>query len=75
MARDQSRPNLTSEWRVDVTDEDIRMAKLAWLAACDGGADPARVATLHTSYERLVRTQGRQLSEALQRRRPAAPTS
>ncbi len=55
-------------WLVDVTDADIRAAKQAWLAARDNGASATRVAELHQGYERLVRTQGRQIGERLRRR-------
>ena len=53
-------------WRVDVTDSDVAAAKSDWERAGAGG-DAARVALLHESYERLVRTQGRQLGEAFRR--------
>lgn len=56
-----------------VTDLDIRAARDAWRAALDAGAPHARVAELHRGYERLVRTQGRQLGEAVRRRATARP--
>ncbi len=55
-------------WTIDVTDADIRAARDAWRAARDGGAPPERVEAMLQSYERLVRTQGRQLGEALRTR-------
>lgn len=67
MARDDARVDLTSEWRVDVTDDDIRAAKRAWMAARDSG-DAARTEDLYRDYERLVRTQARQLAEDVRRR-------
>lgn len=54
------------EWRVDVTDDDVRAARRAWRAARAEDPGSARTAELHRSFERLVRTQARQLSERLQ---------
>lgn len=62
----------STEWRIDVTDRDIHAARDAWRAAVSAGAPAARVAELHRGYERLVRTQGRQLGEAVRRRNRAA---
>lgn len=59
---------IEAPWLIDVTDADIRAARDAWRAAVSGGAADRRVAELHRGYERLVRTQGRQLGEALRRR-------
>lgn len=60
--------DLDSTWRVDVTDADIRAAKEAWVAARDGDATPARVDELYAGYERLVRTQARQIAAEFRRR-------
>ena len=65
---DDRTPEVESAWRIDVTDADIRAAKEAWMAARDGGAPDERVLQLHQGYERLVRTQGRQIAEAFRRR-------
>ena len=59
-------------WQIDVTDGDIHAARGAWRAAVRGDATSDRVAELHRGYERLVRTQGRQLGEAVRRRARAA---
>ncbi len=56
----------SANWRVEVTDADIRAGRDAWRAARDGGAPESRVAVLRDSYERLVRAQARQLTEELQ---------
>lgn len=61
-----------AEWLIDVTDADIHAARDAWRAAVAGKAPATRVAELHRGYERLVRTQGRQLGEAVRRRPRAA---
>ena len=42
-------------WRVWVTDEDIRQATNAWLAAVDGGAPTDRVDDLREELQRLWR--------------------
>lgn len=65
-------PSADAAWFIDVTDADIAAAKRAWTTA--RAADPAsrRTQQLHQSYERLVRTQGRQLGERLRRTRPVA---
>lgn len=52
-----------TEWRIDVTDADVRAAKRAWLAARRADPASARTAELYRSYERIVRTQARQLME------------
>lgn len=54
-------------WTIDVTDDDVRAARLAWRAAEAAGAEPTRVAELYGGLERLVRTQARQLAEELRR--------
>lgn len=70
MADRTTRPDLDSAGLVEVTDGDIAAARAAWSAGRDGGAPPERVALLHRSYERLVRTQGRQVAEAFRSRHP-----
>lgn len=62
------RPDVPDDLTIAVTDADVRAARDAWAAARDGGAPEARVQQLHRGYERLVRTQARQLGEALRRR-------
>ena len=60
-----------SEWRVDVTDADIRVARLVWEAARDAGAAPERIALLRLDLERLWRAQAQQLVIELRSRRTA----
>ena len=60
-----------SDWRVDVTDADIRVARLAWEAARDDGATPERIALLRLDLERLWRAQAQQFVIELRARRPA----
>lgn len=57
---------MDDDWLVAVTDGDVRAARRAWLAAQRRGATSARVSELHRGYERLVRTQARQLAESVQ---------
>ena len=60
-----------SDWRVDVTDADIRMARLAWEAARDEGAAPERIALLRLDLERLWRAQAQQFVIAFRAQRLA----
>jgi hypothetical protein len=49
-------------WRVWVTDDDIRQATDAWLAAVDGGAPTDRVDDLREELQRLWRAGSCQLT-------------
>lgn len=62
-------PAADTTWLIDVTDADVRAARRAWAAARDADPTSDRARVLHASYERIVRTQARQLSERLQRAR------
>ena len=56
---------MAESWQVHISDGDVRAAKQAWLEAQRDGAPAERVAALHSGYESLVRTQARQLAEAV----------
>jgi len=61
------------ELRVIVTDEDVRIARRAWLAALDDDTTPAiRVAQLHDDLRRMIRTQAQQIAEAFRAAHRAA---
>lgn len=49
--------------RVNVTNDDVRAARAAWLAARDGDAAPARADQLLRGYEHVVRAQAQQMAE------------
>ncbi|HEY3436829.1 MAG TPA: hypothetical protein VGK35_03985 [Actinotalea sp.] len=59
----------TTDWRIDVTDADIRAARIAWEKARDSRADAARVALLRADLERLWRAQAKQIALEFQRAR------
>ncbi|GAA4627008.1 MULTISPECIES: hypothetical protein [Cellulomonas] len=61
---EQIRPGgADDEWLVDVTDEDIRVARLAWMCARDRGATDLRITQLYESYRGLVMMQAQQIAE------------
>ena len=60
-----------SDWRVDVTDADIRAAREVWESARDAGTDPGRIALLRTDLEGLWRAQAQQFVIAFRGRRTA----
>lgn len=51
------------ELRIEVTNDDIRAAKRAWLAADGGAVAAARVEQLRWGYQQLVHTQAQQIAE------------
>ncbi|WP_448631177.1 hypothetical protein [Cellulomonas soli] len=57
-----------TDWRIDITDADIRDAKKAWKAACEGDASLARVEQLYESYRGLVQRQAQQIAEEFRAR-------
>jgi len=61
------------EYRIDVTNADIRAAKQAWLGARDGAESAVRVEQLRWSYGRLVRTQAQQIAEEFRAARGTRP--
>ncbi|NYI59353.1 hypothetical protein [Cellulomonas soli] len=66
---DEQRIDATgTEWRIAITDADIRAAKKAWQAACEGEASLARTHQLHESYRGLVRLQAQQIAEEFRAR-------
>jgi hypothetical protein len=60
---------MTDEFRVDITDADVRTAKRAWLAARDGDASSDRVQRLLDEYEQLVKAQAQQIADDFRRGR------
>ena len=70
MAHDDARPRRGRTWLVGVSDGDIAAAKDAWLEAEVAAAPAERVAGLYSDYERLVRTQCRQIAQAFRRANP-----
>ncbi len=58
------------EFRVGITDADVRIAKRAWLAARDSGAaSDDEVQRLLHEYERLVKAQAQQIADDFRRAR------
>jgi len=51
------------ELRVDVTDDDVHMARRLWLAARDGGAADDRVLALFDDLRALISAQAQQIAE------------
>ena len=58
-----------SDWRVDVTDADIRAARVVWESARNAGAAPERIAMLRADLEGLWRAQAKQIALEFQRSR------
>ena len=58
----------SSEWSVDVTNADVRVAKEHWLAAYEGGGPTSLIDLLYQDYVHLVATQAQQLADNLRRR-------
>jgi hypothetical protein len=54
---------METELRIDVTNEDILVAKTQWMAVRDDGAPAARVEQLRRGYEQLVHAQALQIAE------------
>ncbi len=58
------------DFRVEISDADVRLAKRAWLAARDVCAvSEDRVQRLFDEYEMLVRAQAQQIAEDFRRAR------
>jgi len=51
------------EWRIDVTDADVRAAKREWVAARDGDATDAEVERRYGVLRMLVHAQAQQLAD------------
>jgi hypothetical protein len=59
--------------RVDVTDDDIRLARRLWLDALDDPGVPVqRTSTLHDDLRLLIHAQAQQLAEEFRRSQLAA---
>jgi len=57
-------------WRLDVTDEDIRLARLAWLASRDASIpDNIRTARLREILRRLMHGQAQQIADDFRAKR------
>jgi hypothetical protein len=54
--------------RVEITDDDVRAAKVDWLRARDGSAPTDIVARFFWLYVRLISTQAQQLADDFRRR-------
>ncbi len=62
------------EWRIAVTDADIRAAKREWVAARDGAATDAEVARRYEVLRLLVHAQAQQLADDVRARAGRART-
>ena len=58
------------ELRIDITNDDIRQAKVAWLTAWESDAPNDRVSDLYEDYAALVSAQAQQIAESVRRARP-----
>ncbi|HEY5516444.1 MAG TPA: hypothetical protein VIK12_09590 [Pengzhenrongella sp.] len=58
------------EFRVDITNTDIRSAKVSWLTAWESDAPNDRVSDLYEDYARLVSAQAQQIADAVRLSRP-----
>ena len=53
-----------NDLQVEITDDDIRIARRLWLAALDDASVPEdRTRTLHDDLRRLIHTQAQQIAE------------
>jgi hypothetical protein len=58
------------EFRVRITDADVRIAKRAWLAARDSGvASDEEIQRLFDQFEGLVKAQAQQIADDFRRAR------
>lgn len=53
--------------RIDISNDDIRAARRAWVAAESREPGSARTAVLHESYRRLVSAQSQQIADDFRR--------
>ncbi|QTE29826.1 hypothetical protein [Pengzhenrongella sicca] len=51
------------ELRIEITDKDIRLAKIAWLTAWESDAPHERVSGLYADYTRFVSAQAQQIAD------------
>ena len=61
--------NNETTWRVDVTDDDIRGAKRAWVDARERGDADDAVAARFDTYRQLVSGQAQQIADDFRARR------
>lgn len=62
--------SLDREFHIDITNNDIRLAKSSWLTARESDAPNHRVAELYEDYARLVSAQAQQIADDVRRNRP-----
>lgn len=72
MERDD--PPSTTDWRLHISDDEIRKAKYEWLAARDGDDEVSaqRVANLFDYYRALIRLQAQEIAEEFRAQHDAA---
>lgn len=72
MERDD--PPSTADWRLHISDDEIRKAKYEWLAARDDDdqVSAERVAILFHYYSALISLQAQQIAEAFRAQHNAA---
>jgi len=51
------------DFRIDISDSDIRHAKVSWLTAWESDVTNVRVSALYEEYAGLVRAQAQQIAE------------
>ena len=65
---ERSRETESREWRVELTNADVRAAKEKWLAAYEGGGPNSLIDLLYQDYVHLISAQAQQLADELRRR-------
>ncbi len=65
---------MTADWRLHISDAEIRFAKHEWLAARDGDDEvgPERVAILFEYYRALISLQAQQIADEFRSKRRIA---
>ena len=58
-----------NECRVEITDDDVRAARLAWRAAREQDPHSARTERLYEGYRRIVSGQAQQIADDFRRDR------
>ena len=58
------------EFRVEITNYDIRLAKVSWIAAWESDAPNTKVSDLYEDYARLISAQAQQIADDFRRPRP-----
>ena len=62
--------SLDREFRIVITNNDIRLAKSSWLTAWESDAPNHHVSDLYEDYARLVSAQAQQIAEDVRRNWP-----